>query len=369
MASGGVFLLIIMQLATSSVSLSVEGLAVAPSEEDGNKRLPIVISTWAFVDAVRAAWEVVDGGGSPVDAVVAGCSTCERLRCDGSVGYGGSPDENGETTLDAMIMDGTTMDVGAVGALRSVRDAIGAARLVMDHTEHTLLVGDQASDFALSLGLSGPANLSTDDSLDLWSTWRDKKCQPNFWQNVIPDPRFSCGPYHTRSESSRHSRMLQECGERTAARGSSQKGIGPTNHDTISMAVIDKSAKVAVGTSTNGATYKIPGRVGDGPIVGASGYADDEVGACGATGDGDIMMRFLPCYQVVESMRLGRSPKHAAKDAIARIKRKFPLFVGAVFAIDRHGVHAGACNGWTFQYAVQGHGMEDVEIHTISPHS
>ncbi|RVW67849.1 putative isoaspartyl peptidase/L-asparaginase 3 [Vitis vinifera] len=108
-------------------------------------------------------------------------------------------------------------------------------------------------------------------------------------------------------------------------------------------------------------------RVGDGPIAGSSSYADDEVGACGATGDGDIMMRFLPCYQVVESMRLGMEPKLAAQDAIKRIARKFPDFVGAVFAINKNGLHAGACHGWTFQYSVRSPEMEDVEVFTVFP--
>ncbi|KAM3388987.1 hypothetical protein ACQJBY_011244 [Aegilops geniculata] len=107
--------------------------------------------------------------------------------------------------------------------------------------------------------------------------------------------------------------------------------------------------------------------VGDGPIPGSSAYGDDEVGACGATGDGDIMMRFLPCYQVVESMRLGMEPRDAAVDAISRIARKYPDFVGAVFALNKKGVHAGACHGWTFQYSVRNSSMQDVEVITVTP--
>ncbi|KAL3685147.1 hypothetical protein R1sor_003169 [Riccia sorocarpa] len=368
MASAWYLVLVIITQSTicfASVSLELAPTRVA--EEEGNKKLPIVISTWPFVEAVKAAWNIVDGGGSPLDAVVAGCSACERLRCDGSVGYGGSPDENGETTLDAMIMDGTTMDVGAVGALRYVKDAIRAARLVMDHTEHTLLVGDQASKFAISMGLAGPANLSTDESMNIWSTWRATECQPNFWRNVVPDQGSCCGPYEIHSQQVHPFRALHEYGNGRPVRTSSEKGFGLKNHDTISIVVINKLGKIAAGTSTNGATHKIPGRVGDGPIAGASSYADDDVGACGATGDGDIMMRFLPCYQVVESMRQGLSPKDAAGNAIDRIKRKYPLFVGAIFAVNRHGDHSGACNGWTFQYTVRGSGMDEPQIFTIQP--
>ncbi|KAG6485569.1 hypothetical protein ZIOFF_054129 [Zingiber officinale] len=412
----------------------------------GSGIYPVVVSTWPFREAVRAAWRSVnDYGSSAVTAVVEGCSACEELRCDGTdasgvphsyaivisctfaisilipntnplcrfiaghefaptlsysfptpcrlhchlgpysfhkVGPGGSPDENGETTLDALVMDGTTMEVGAVAAMRFVKDGIKAAKLVMDFTEHTLLVGEKASIFAMSMGLSGPTNLSSAESIEKWVKWKKENCQPNFRKNVIPAK--GCGPYHL------HDNVLSvresSCKVSELNNGESNwfgdgndlhsferqfKFVNRHNHDTISMAVIDKMGHIAVGTSTNGATFKVPGRqasgVGDGPIAGSSAYADSEVGACGATGDGDIMMRFLPCYQVVESMRQGMEPKHAAVDAISRIARKFPNFVGAVVAIDKKGVHAGACHGWTFQYSVKNSSMEDVEVFTVVP--
>ncbi|KAL6652279.1 hypothetical protein ACP70R_011204 [Stipagrostis hirtigluma subsp. patula] len=348
--------------------------------EEGGGVFPIVVSTWPFREAVSAAWEVVsavDGGGSAVDAVVAGCSACEVLRCDGTVGPGGSPDENGETTLDALIMNGTTMEIGAVAAMRYVKDGIKAAKLVMEHSKHTLLVGDKATAFAISMGLPGPTNLSSPESIEKWANWRKSHCQPNFWKNVIPAD--SCGPYHPinvalvedddslegRNEGVCH--RLFKSDNLLEPVNSHLKFVNRHNHDTISMAVIDKMGHIAVGTSTNGATFKIPGRVGDGPIPGSSSYGDDEVGACGATGDGDIMMRFLPCYQVVESMRRGMEPLDAAKDAMSRIARKYPDFIGAVFAINKKGVHAGACHGWTFQYSVRNSSMQDVEVITVVP--
>ncbi|XP_008778245.2 probable isoaspartyl peptidase/L-asparaginase 3 isoform X2 [Phoenix dactylifera] len=339
---------------------------------------PVVVSTWPFVEAVRAAWRSVNDRGSPaVDAVVDGCTTCEELRCDGTVGPGGSPDENGETTLDALVMNGATMEVGAVAAMRYVKDGIKAAKLVMEYTQHTLLVGEKASVFAISMGLPGPTNLSSPESIEKWIKWKENSCQPNFRKNVIP--AYDCGPYHFSNSAS--TALENTCrlskngigegnwsdGNNLSSLESNSKLINLHNHDTISMAVIDKMGHIAVGTSTNGATFKIPGRVGDGPIAGSSAYADDEVGACGATGDGDIMMRFLPCYQVVESMRRGMEPKDAAADAIARIARKYPHFVGAVFALNKIGTHAGACHGWTFQYSVRNPSMDDVEIFTVVP--
>ncbi|WVZ86635.1 hypothetical protein U9M48_033387 [Paspalum notatum var. saurae] len=345
---------------------------------------PVVVSTWPFREAVRAAWEVVsagDGGGSAVDAVVAGCSACEELRCDGTVGPGGSPDENGETTLDALVMNGETMEIGAVAAMRYVKDGIKAARLVMEYSEHTLLVGEKASAFAISMGLPGPTNLSLAESIEKWEKWRQNNCQPNFRKNVVPSGK--CGPYRPISlasvtaDDSVKREVEESQGGLCQGWYQSDNSLEPTmshlkvvnrhNHDTISMAVIDKMGHIAVGTSTNGATFKIPGRVGDGPIPGSSSYGDDDVGACGATGDGDIMMRFLPCYQVVESMRRGMEPRDAAMDAISRIARKYPDFVGALFAVNNEGVHAGACHGWTFQYSVRNSSMQDVEVITVYP--
>ncbi|KAJ1272138.1 hypothetical protein BS78_06G179900 [Paspalum vaginatum] len=327
---------------------------------------PVVVSTWPFREAVRAAWEVVsagDGGGSAVDAVVAGCSACEELRCDGT----GNWQE--------------TMEIGAVAAMRYVKDGIKAARLVMEYSEHTLLVGEKASAFAISMGLPGPTNLSSPKSIEKWEKWRQNYCQPNFRKNVVPADK--CGPYHpidlvsVKAEDSVKHEVEGSQGGLCQGWYQSDNSLEPTisrlkvvnrhNHDTISMAVIDKMGHIAVGTSTNGATFKIPGRVGDGPIPGSSSYGDDEVGACGATGDGDIMMRFLPCYQVVESMRRGMEPRDAAMDAISRIALKYPDFVGAVFAVNNGGVHAGACHGWTFQYSVRNSSMQDVEVITVYP--
>ncbi|KAJ0248807.1 isoaspartyl peptidase/L-asparaginase 3 [Hirschfeldia incana] len=323
------------------------------------KKFPVVVSTWPFKEAVRAAWRAVDKGSSAVEAVVEGCSACEELRCDGTVGPGGSPNENGETMLDALVMDGVTMEVGAVAAMRYVKDGIKAAWLVMKHSQHTLLAGEGASAFAISMGLPGPMNLSSPESVKKWSDWKEKRCQPNFRKNVVP--ANDCGPYKPESRDI--------CTESCEVGRIEYRVplVGPHNHDTISMAVIDKMGHIAVGTSTNGATFKIPGRVGDGPIAGSSAYADNEVGGCGATGDGDIMMRFLPCYQVVESMRQGMKPREAAKDAVSRIARKFPDFVGAVVAVDKNGSHAGACHGWTFQYSVQDPDMDDVQVFTVLP--
>ncbi|KAF1967314.1 asparaginase [Bimuria novae-zelandiae CBS 107.79] len=325
----------------------------------GSPGLPFVINTWGgpFTAATDAAFlSLKNPTTSALDAVQIGCATCEKNQCDGSVGYGGSPDENCETTLDAMIMDGTTMKSGSVAGLRRIRDAIAVARAVLEYTTHTMLAGDLATQFAISNGFRA-SNLSTPEQEARCAAWREENCQPNYRTNVFPDPKTSCGPYTGVSLNS-------------SAPGY-KKAINPdatqASHDTISMISIDASGVMAAGTSTNGATWKVPGRVGDGPITGSGSYVDGEVGGCGATGDGDIMMRFLPCYQAVENLRLGMSPKEAAEDAVKRILRKFPQTASGIVVTSAKGEHGGAGSGWTFTYAFRGGNMNATEVVRVPP--
>ncbi|KAJ8382949.1 hypothetical protein SKAU_G00037270 [Synaphobranchus kaupii] len=290
--------------------------------------LPLVINTWPFKDATTTAWSTLCSGGSALDAVEAGCAQCEKLQCDGSVGYGGSPDETGETTLDAMIMNGDTMEVGAVGQLRRIKNAIGVARAVMERTKHTFLVGESASVFAENMGFLAE-DLTTNQSLSIFTKWLKENCQPNYRQHVSPDPSTSCGPYKPQAMFQRRRRGQL---------------IDIHAHDTIGMIVINQAGQVAAGTSTNGARHKVPGRVGDSPIAGAGAYADSTVGGAAATGDGDIMMRFLPSYLAVEQMRAGVDPSAACRTAITRIKKHFPDFFGAVVCANMTGSYGAACN-------------------------
>ncbi|XP_061747525.1 N(4)-(beta-N-acetylglucosaminyl)-L-asparaginase [Nerophis ophidion] len=294
----------------------------------GHASLPLVINTWGFNNATIAAWAVLQSGGSALDAVEKGCARCQEEHCDGSVGYGGSPDERGETTLDAMIMNGNTMEVGAVADLRRIKNAIGVARAVMELTKHTMLVGESATVFAEDMGFMAE-DLTTMKSVDMFTRWLQGACQPNYRQNVVPDPSKSCGPYKPAAILG-HRKKEQHT------------NIG--SHDTIGVIAFDKHGHVAAGTSTNGLTHKVAGRVGDSPIVGAGAYADSEAGAAAATGDGDVMMRFLPSYLAVELMRAGTDPSAACKMAISRIKRHYPEFFGAIICANTTGHYGAACN-------------------------
>jgi len=282
---------------------------------------PVLVTSWEFGPGANAkGWPVLENGGLAIDAVEAAINYVELLPDEFYVGYGGSPNAIGETTLDAMMMWGPTHDVGAVGCLRRVKRAISVARMVMEETQHSLIVGDDATRFAVSKGFH-ETSLTNAASLDAWQQWMDKGEKSDAWD---PEP----------------------IGRETR----------PAGHDTVGTMAVDRHGNVCVGCSTNGRTFKLPGRVGDSPITGAGAYCDNDVGAAIATGNGDVMMRFLPTYHAVELMREGATPAAAAEAALQRITSKGYHFDGAVVALRKDGAHGAAKRGWPdeeFRYAVR----------------
>ena len=171
------------------------------------------------------------------------------------MGFGGSPDENGETTLDALIIDGVSLQVGSVGALRNVKNAIGVARAVMEYTSHTMLVGDQATAFAVEMGFE-TTNLTTAGSQQIWEDWQTADCQPNMRRNVQPDPTKFCGPYKPAGAQMLAEREIEALSTNgghapasSSPRDRSRAAISESNHDTISMIVIDASGNMAAGVT------------------------------------------------------------------------------------------------------------------------
>lgn len=282
---------------------------------------PIILTSWEFGPGANAVgWPTLERGGLAIDAVEAAINQVELRGDVFDVGAGGSPNEIGETTLDAMMMWGPTHDVGAVGCLKRVKRAISVARLVMEKTQHTLIVGDDATRFAVRMGYE-ESSLTNLASQKHWEEWAAKGQRSSAWD---AEPI-----------------------------GASGKVPG---HDTVGSIAIDAHGNICVGCSTNGRTFKLPGRVGDSPIAGAGAYCDNDVGAAIATGNGDVMMRFLPTYQTVELMRSGLSPQAAARAALKRITGKGYRFDGAIIALGRDGRHGAAKVGWadtTLSYAVQ----------------
>ncbi len=304
--------------------VSTVGAAVAATpiaQASASNPTPIVVTSWDFAaGANNVAWPILDKGGSAIDAVEAGINYVELLANEFYVGYGGSPNTQGETTLDAMIMWGPSHDVGAVGCLKRVKKAVSVARQILENTQHTLLVGDDATRFAVKMGFN-ETSLTNAASLKAWEEWSSKGEKSDAWQ---PERRGS--------------------------------GKKPEGHDTVGSMAIDQQGNICVGCSTNGRSFKLPGRVGDSPIAGAGAYCDNDVGAAIATGDGDVMMRFLPTYHTVELMRKGASPEDAAYQAMRRIISKGYNFDGAIVALNKHGQHGSVRLGWEgedFGYGVQ----------------
>jgi len=250
---------------------------------------PLVISTWApNVKANAAAWEVLAKGGRALDAVEAGVRIPEADPEDTSVGYGGLPDRDGNVTLDACIMD-EKGNCGSVLFLQHIMHPISVARMVMEKTPHVILAGEGALQFALQNGFQ-KENLLTPKSEQIWRDWL---------KNNKYDPM----------ETLRH--MKKPEGERS-------KG-GIDNHDTIGMLAIDKNGNLSGACTTSGMAFKMAGRVGDSPIIGAGLFVDNEVGAATSTGVGEEVIRICGSHTIVEAMRYGKSPQEACEIGVQRL--------------------------------------------------
>lgn len=207
----------------------------------------VVINTWPFTSATRAAFAALTPASpmSHLDAVTAGCARCEAEQCDFTVGFGGSPDSQGETTLDAMLLDGSTMDMGAVAQLRRVKPAIRVARAVLHHSAHSVLAGDGALAFAKMMGFA-ETPLDTPYSRALHAQWLRDRCQPNYFRNVAPPQNESCPPFKPVAMDSSDRRSRQREADRAA-----QQLVARENHDTIGMVALSAAGDMAGVTELN----------------------------------------------------------------------------------------------------------------------
>jgi N4-(beta-N-acetylglucosaminyl)-L-asparaginase len=293
-----------------------------PLEEIKNN--PLVISTWApNVKANAEAWKILGAGGRALDAVEAGVQIPEGDPADQSVGYGGLPDRDGKVTLDACIMD-EKGNCGAVMFLEGIMHPIKIARLVMEKTPHVQLVGEGALQFALQNGYK-IENLLTPESEKAWKEWlKTSKYDPM----TIP-------------------KLLQQKNEPGQQ----------NNHDTIGMIAMDAAGNLSGACTTSGMAFKMRGRVGDSPIIGAGLFVDNEVGAATSTGVGEEVVRICGSHTVVELMRQGLSPELACKKTVERIIKKRgekakDIQVGFI-AVNNQGEYGGYALQKGFTYAVQ----------------
>ena len=296
---------------------------------------PIVISTWDFGVAANAeAWKILAANGRAVDAVEAGVRIPEADETNQSVGYGGLPDRDGRVTLDACIMDEHS-NCGSVMCLEHIMHPISVARLVMDKTPHVILVGDGALQFALANGFR-KENLLTPKSEKDWKEWLKTA-------NYSPVKNIENQLYDKNKDP--------------------MPG-GPSNHDTIGMLAIDHNGQMSGACTTSGLAYKMRGRVGDSPVIGAGLYVDNEIGAATATGVGEEVIRIVGAHLIVELMRQGRKPEAACKEAVERIVKKNPVKSKEIqvgfLALNKQGEFGAYCLQKGFTYSVKSKSEEKV---------
>lgn len=286
-------------LSTLGIGVGVTALGkslpeVNPNVQKNTANYPLVIATWNVPNATAMAWEVLQKGGSALDAVERGCNVEEEDPNNSSVGYGGLPDREGIVTLDACIMDDKG-NYGSVVFMQNIVNAISVARKVMEETPHVLMAGKGAEEFAVSQGFKR-VNLLTEKSKKAWQDWKEK----SEYKPII----------------------------------------NIENHDTIGMLVMDKEGMISGGCTTSGLAYKMHGRVGDSPIIGSGLFIDNEIGAATATGMGEEVLKTVGSFLIVELMRQGKTPQQACEEAVHRIMEKQPDrrdFQVAYIAVNKKG--------------------------------
>lgn len=291
------------------------GALAAGGSARGARPANVVISSGNGVRACAKAMEMMRAGADTLDAAIAGVNIVEEDPEDTSVGYGGLPNEDGVVELDACVMHGPTRRAGSVASLRGIKTPSKVARVAMERTDHIMLAGEGALRFARAYGFK-EENLLTEKARLAWVTWKESlrdAAGHNNW-----GPGLDAPPPAARS----HLRKLfPEADEATLAWAWEMAVHPPTG--TINCLALNAKGEISGVTTTSGLAWKIPGRVGDSPIIGAGLYVDQDVGAAGSTGRGEENIRIAGAHTIVENMRHGMAPREACLDALRRVARNF----------------------------------------------
>ena len=307
----------------AATTAAVKPLRSAAAEAADFK--PVVIASGNGLEATAKAMELIQAGKDAIEAVVEGVTIVENDPKDNSVGYGGLPNEEGVVELDASVMHGPTGRGGAVASLQNIKNPAKVARIVMERTDHVLIVGAGALKFAKAHGFK-EENLLTDESRQAWLKWKERLSNEDDW--LPPHDETTKGISQLIEQNKRH-------------------------HGTINCNALDKNGNLSGCTTTSGLAFKIPGRVGDSPILGAGLWVDNEVGAAGSTGRGEANLLACSSVMVVEYMRQGKSPEEACLMACERIAKQTkmrrlkdaegkPSFDVHFYAINRLGQYGSA---------------------------
>jgi N4-(beta-N-acetylglucosaminyl)-L-asparaginase len=331
---------------------------------------PIIISAHNGLAYLDDAYAFLAAGGDTLDAALKVVKGPEDDPNDTSVGLGGLPNEEGVVELDACCMHGPTRRAGSVGGVRNIKNVSLVSKAVMNHTGHVMLVGDGAERFAVAMGFPRE-NLLTDHSRKIWLLWKEYHSTQDWWGPGLADPRWQAPDAKPQSElwQERFRRMEKHAADLGIAPELRQEAVSkvlfpPTG--TIHCSALNGKGEISGCTTTSGLAYKLPGRVGDSPIIGAGCYTDQDVGSAGATGSGEENIKVAGAHTIVENMRRGMSPQDAGTDALRRIVRNYNgdmnklRFVDMTYYILRKdGAYAGV-SLWE--------GYEPGKPHTIAVH-
>ncbi len=317
---------------------------------------PIIISANNGRAYVESAYAFLKSGGDTLDAAVRVVMGPENDPNDDSVGLGGLPNEEGVVELDSCCMHGPTRRAGSVGGVRNIKNVSMVAKAVMEHTGHVMLVGEGAERFAVAMGFPRE-NLLTERSRKIWELWKETNSDRDWWGPGMADPHWKPPMSDSKPQAALWQDRVQQLRERAAKLGIEPEFqtaavrrvlFPPTG--TIHCSALNEKGEMSGITTTSGLAFKLPGRVGDSPIIGAGCYTDQDIGSAGATGAGEENIKVAGAHTIVENMRHGMSPQEAGMDALKRIVRNYNGDMTKLHYMDmtyyilrKDGAYAGVC--------------------------
>jgi N4-(beta-N-acetylglucosaminyl)-L-asparaginase len=323
----------------------------APPPSSAFAGRPAVVASDNAIRGVKVTYDRLVAGADPLDAAIAAANIQELDPEDQSVGLGGLPNADGVVQLDASVMHGPTKRAGAVASLEDIATPSLVAKAVMDYTDHVMLVGPGARRFAIEMGFT-PQNLLTEKSRQYYLRWKAKLNPDDNWLDHDDDVKIA------KPQTAPRSSMRRESGSHLVF---DEHGV-PHTFGTVNVCAVTANGDIGSVTSTSGLSWKIPGRIGDSPIIGAGQYCDNEVGAAGSTGRGEANIKVCGAFLAVEFMRMGMSPEAALMKVMERViamtekrllnDRGRPYFDLEYYAINKKGEFAGAASYEGGTYAV-----------------
>jgi N4-(beta-N-acetylglucosaminyl)-L-asparaginase len=359
-----------------SLSVGLPGVAIgaqdsaSPKATSGSGKRPIIVCANNGFNYLDAAYAFLAGGGDTLDAALRVVKGPEDDPNDTSVGLGGLPNEEGVVELDACCMHGPTRRAGSVGGVRNIKNVSLVSKAVMDHTGHVMLVGEGAERFAVDVGFPRE-NLLTDHSRKIWLLWKEYHSNEDWWGPGLGDPHWQ--PPDVKPQADLMQQRFRRLEQRAA-----EVGIAPELREdavhkvlfpptgTIHCSALNEKGEISGCTTTSGLAYKLPGRLGDSPIIGAGCYTDQDVGSAGATGSGEENIKVAGAHTIIENMRHNMSTLDAGMDALKRIVRNYNSDMAKLRFVDmtyyilrKDGAYAGV-SLWE--------GYSPVKMHKIAVH-